>query len=57
MELIGETVKGLSKKICHAELGSASVLYIVQRFRNKFGMTLCNELAGQTLDGICTDPA
>ncbi len=57
MELIGETVKGLSKKICHAEFGSASVLYIVQRFRNKFGMTLCNELAGQTLDGICTDLA
>ena len=38
---------GLSKKICHAELGSASALYIVKRFRNEFGMTLCNELIRQ----------
>ncbi len=33
----------LVKKYCHAELGSASTLYM-GRFRNEFGMTLCDEL-------------
>ncbi len=37
----------MSKKYCHAELVSASALYIVQRFRNKFGMMLYNELMRQ----------
>ena len=32
---------------CHAELVSASALDIVHRFRNKFGMTLRNELFGR----------
>ncbi|HCA19133.1 MAG TPA: hypothetical protein DEO40_00465, partial [Treponema sp.] len=35
---------------CHAELVSASVLDIVHRFRNEFGMTLCNEFFGQLLE-------
>ena len=38
---------GLSNKSCHAELVSASTVFLVQRFRNKFGMTLEFELIGQ----------
>ena len=35
---------GMSNKSCHAELVSASILYLVFRSRNKFGMTLCDKL-------------
>ncbi|HAK68566.1 MAG TPA: hypothetical protein DCM57_02775, partial [Treponema sp.] len=39
---------GLTQKYCHAELVSASAQDIVHRFRNEFGMTLRNELFGQS---------
>ena len=42
-------LRGLSQKNCHAELVSASILYMVYGFRNKFGMTLELKLIGQPL--------
>ena len=46
----------MTNKYRQAELDSASTLYTVHRFRNEFGMTLRNELFGQPLFLLYTNP-